>query len=250
MYEGRTDSQIKIRGHRVDLSEVEKVVSELQIVEKAIVLCYNAGQVDQALLAFVKLRNGSPLVSELQLESKLQDKLAEYMTPQVIIIDRVPLLVNGKVDRQALLKTYETANNNDGDLSVVLDYDYTDIPHHARSAAKVLFEAVGSVIGRSTRGATIAQYCNFYELGGNSLNSIFTITLLREKGYNIGISEFIAAKNLGDILEKMTSNKNSPMEIATENDWVRACPHLDMKAIPLRMVHKDQVIRYYQYISL
>ncbi|XP_039970507.1 mycosubtilin synthase subunit C [Bactrocera tryoni] len=238
MYEGRTDSQIKIRGHRVDLAEVEKNVSELPFVDKAIVLCYHAGKIDQTILAFVKLRDDSPLLSEMQIEAKLRDKLAEYMTPQVVLIDKVPYLVNGKVDRQALLKTYETANNNEGDSSIVLDYDYTHVPEDVQHIARDLFETVGGVIGRSTR-TTLSLRSNFYELGGNSLNSIYTVTLLREKGYNVGISEFIAAKDLGEILEKMAHNRNSNAMI---EDWSNAAPHLNMIAEPLSHAHKQDVV--------
>uniref|UniRef100_A0A1B0G5X8 Uncharacterized protein n=1 Tax=Glossina morsitans morsitans TaxID=37546 RepID=A0A1B0G5X8_GLOMM len=242
MYEGRTDSQIKIRGHRVDLSEVEKIVIELPQVEKAIVLCYHAGQVDQALLVFVKLRDDSPLINELQLESKLKNQLADYMMPQVVLIDHVPLLVNGKVDRQALLKLYETANNNEGDSSIVLDYDYSQVPDELREAAEDLFETVGNVIGRSTR-TTLSANSNFYELGGNSLNSIYTVTLLREKGYNIGISQFITAKDLGEILHTMTKDCETSMVEDDNELWINSCPHLDMEAIPLQHNHKNEVIQ-------
>ncbi|XP_067618590.1 beta-alanyl-bioamine nonribosomal peptide synthetase ebony [Eurosta solidaginis] len=238
MYEGRTDSQIKIRGHRVDLAEVEKNVSELPFVDKAIVLCYHVGKLDQTILAFVKLRDDSPLLSEIQIEAKLRDKLAEYMSPQVVLIDQVPYLVNGKVDRQALLKTYETANNNEGDSSIILDYDYTHIPDDVKHIAKELFEIVGGVIGRSIR-ATLTANSNFYELGGNSLNSIYTVTLLREKGYNVGISEFIASKDLGEILQKMINNRNST---SMYEDWASLVPHLDMIAEPLSDSHRKNVI--------
>lgn len=110
-YEGRTDSQVKIRGHRVDLSEIEKNLVEIPGVKKGIVLCYHAGQMDQAILAFASVDSASHL-HELQIEKILRNKLPEYMTPQVIIIDQVPLLVNGKIDRQTLLKMYENTNNN------------------------------------------------------------------------------------------------------------------------------------------
>lgn len=110
-YEGRTDSQVKIRGHRVDLSEIEKHVNEIDGVKKGIILCYHAGQMDQAVLAFVSVDNTS-LLHELQIEKILRNKIPEYMTPQVILIDHIPLLVNGKVDRQTLLKLYENTNNN------------------------------------------------------------------------------------------------------------------------------------------
>lgn len=110
-YEGRTDSQVKIRGHRVDLSEIEKNLVEIAGVKKGIVLCYHAGQMDQAILAFASVDSAAHL-HELHIEKILRNKLPEYMTPQVIIIDQVPLLVNGKIDRQSLLKMYENTNNN------------------------------------------------------------------------------------------------------------------------------------------
>ncbi|XP_077302857.1 nonribosomal peptide synthetase ebony [Arctopsyche grandis] len=204
-YEGRTDSQIKIRGHRVDLSEVEKSVLAIDGIDKGVVLCYKAGEMDQALLAFVTSEPTSKMTG-LKVESLLQDKLATYMIPQVIILDNIPLLVNGKVDRQSLLKMYENTNNND-DSSIILDIDYTNIPKSKMTAAEVLFHTVGSVIGRSTRN-TLSVKSNYYELGGNSLNSIYTITQLKKQGYLIGITDFIMAKNLGEVLNKMCSDDN------------------------------------------
>lgn len=111
-YEGRTDSQIKIRGHRVDLSEVERHLFAIQAVDKGLVLCYHAGEIDQALLAFVTVADGAGSLTGLQIESSLGTKLADYMVPQVIVVDTIPLLVNGKVDRQTLLRMYENTNNN------------------------------------------------------------------------------------------------------------------------------------------
>lgn len=110
-YEGRTDSQVKIRGHRVDLTEIERTLSDTDGIDKGIVLCYHAGQMDQAILAFVLTHSTSSLHA-LQIENMLRNKLPDYMVPQVIIIDQVPLLVNGKIDRQTLLKMYENTNNN------------------------------------------------------------------------------------------------------------------------------------------
>jgi acyl-coenzyme A synthetase/AMP-(fatty) acid ligase len=49
-YEGRTDSQIKIRGHRVDLSEVEKTLLSLPGIDKGIVLSYHVGEIGKFFL--------------------------------------------------------------------------------------------------------------------------------------------------------------------------------------------------------
>lgn len=111
-YEGRTDSQIKIRGHRVDLSEIEKNLFSISGVDKGVVLCYHPGEYDQTLLAFITIDQDSKLKLGMQFENALRSKLADYMIPQIVIIDSIPLLVNGKVDRQSLLKSYENTNNN------------------------------------------------------------------------------------------------------------------------------------------
>ena len=50
MYEGRVDSQIKVRGHRVDLTEVEKVISRISEIDGVVVLCYKPGELSQVLL--------------------------------------------------------------------------------------------------------------------------------------------------------------------------------------------------------
>lgn len=49
-YEGRADSQIKVRGHRIDLTEINAVVQQLEQVSKGIVLCYKPGQPEQVSL--------------------------------------------------------------------------------------------------------------------------------------------------------------------------------------------------------
>lgn len=74
-------------------------------------------------------------------------------------------------------------------------------------AAKVLFETVAFVLQRSARAA-ICVDANFYEIGGNSLNSIYTITRLNEQGYQISISDFLSATDLGEVLERMDRNQN------------------------------------------
>lgn len=124
------------------------------------------------------------------------------MIPQVVVIDNIPLLLNGKTDRQTLLKIYENSNlQNENDKAI--DCDYTGVSDILQEKAETLFRTVASVIGKSFR-STININSNFYELGGNSLNSIFTVTKLQDQGYQIAITDFLTAKNMKDILEKMT----------------------------------------------
>lgn len=203
IYEGRVDSQVKVRGHRVDLSEVEKIVSRVPNVDKAVVLCYKPGDLSQALLAFIITKEGTN-TNSTEIETILQKKMPLYMQPQIIIVDRIPLLTNGKTDRQTLLRQYESSKITTEDNEIA-SYDYTGVPEEDLEKAKVLFPTIASVIGTSSRG-TITSNGNFYELGGNSLNSIYTVTKLRDQGYYVGITEFITAKTLGEVLKLMKSN--------------------------------------------
>lgn len=236
-YEGRTDSQIKIRGYRVDLTEIEKNVTSLATVEKAIVLCYHAGESDQALLAFVELKEDvKNAVNEFQIEAKLQSQLPGYMVPQVIIMETIPLLVNGKIDRQSLLKSYESTNNNEGDSEQYIDKDYTGVPAGQMEMAQDLFEIVGHAIGRSVRG-TIGVKSNFYELGGNSLNSILTVSQLKEKGHFVSITQFISAANLGEILNVISKNGEKNYFSQLDEEFQR-----QLTVSPLRAEEKDNDI--------
>ncbi|KAK2589317.1 hypothetical protein KPH14_007867 [Odynerus spinipes] len=243
IYEGRVDSQVKVRGHRVDLSEVEKIVSRVPEVDKAVVLCYKPGDLSQALLAFVTTKNDTS-TGTTEIETTLKKRMPLYMQPQIIIVDRIPLLTNGKTDRQTLLRQYESSKTTN-ETNEITNCDYTGVPEEDLEKAKILFPTIASVIGASSRG-TITTNGNFYELGGNSLNSIYTVTKLRDQGYYVGITEFITAKTLGDVLRLMKnhaendclkesineeqryfemlndSHKKDAIEIITESFYVKA----------------------------
>lgn len=87
----------------------------------------------------------------------------------------------------------------------IANCDYTGVSEKDLAKAKILFPTIATVIGASNRG-TVNLNGNFYELGGNSLNSVYTVTKLRDQGYSIGITEFITAKTLADVLRLLKTN--------------------------------------------
>ena len=58
-FEGRLDSQVKVRGHRVDLAEIEKAVMEVAGVTKTIVLCYKPGDTHQRVLCYYTVQDSA-----------------------------------------------------------------------------------------------------------------------------------------------------------------------------------------------
>ncbi|MFL6192561.1 MAG: amino acid adenylation domain-containing protein, partial [Thermoanaerobaculia bacterium] len=100
-YLGRIDHQIKIRGFRVELGEIESALLAQPEIEAAVVLMREDTPGDRRLVAYVVSPGGE--VSAPDLRRALQDRLPEYMVPQFFVrLDAIPLNPNGKVERKAL----------------------------------------------------------------------------------------------------------------------------------------------------
>ena len=96
---GRTDHQIKLRGHRIELEEIETVLNRHPEVLQAVVVLHGEGS-DQQLIALVRLPDEADVG---QLRPWLQTHLPEYMIPSAFLpIQEIPLTPNGKVDRKRL----------------------------------------------------------------------------------------------------------------------------------------------------
>lgn len=71
-----------------------------------------------------------------------------------------------------------------------------------KEKAKALFQTIGECLGPNLRGR-ITYTSNFFQLGGNSLNSVYTVAKLCDMGYFIGLQDFVSAKNLLEVANKM-----------------------------------------------
>ena len=98
---GRTDYQVKIRGHRIELPEIETRLTELPAVREAVVIAKEIEAGDQRLIAYVVGTDGRP--DEDGLKDTLRGLLPEAMVPSTIMaLDALPLTPNGKIDRRRL----------------------------------------------------------------------------------------------------------------------------------------------------
>lgn len=97
---GRSDHQIKLRGHRIELSEIEIAIERHPSVRQAAVRLQGEGG-RKHLVGFVCFKNG--LTQPHQVRSWLHENLPDYMIPSVLApIDELPLTPNGKIDRKCL----------------------------------------------------------------------------------------------------------------------------------------------------
>ena len=99
---GRADNQVKLRGFRIELGEIEAVLGQHAQVQAAVVVVRQASPGDPRVMAYVVPRPGIvPTGGDLR--RFLEEKLPEYMVPSAYrVVEALPLLPNGKVDRQAL----------------------------------------------------------------------------------------------------------------------------------------------------
>jgi len=99
---GRKDFQVKIRGHRIESSEIEMALTNSRLVKDAIVIARENASGDQSLLAYVvPAEMPGPTVGELR--RALEKTLPDYMIPAgFMLLEQFPLLPNGKVNRRAL----------------------------------------------------------------------------------------------------------------------------------------------------
>src|SRR5688500_18348855 len=151
-YFGRNDQQVKIRGHRIETGEIETALLERAEVGRAVVLVREEAGRGKQLAAFVMSSNGVE-PSGKELRGYLQERMPEYMVPtSIAVVSEVPLMPNGKVDRQALLSL----------SNAVPESEYEG----ARNEVEELLAQVWQEVLGIER---VGIHDNFFELGGHSL---------------------------------------------------------------------------------
>lgn len=151
---GRIDFQVKLRGFRIELEEIESVLNQHTQVQQAVVLVRGNRQEDKKLVAFVVPVKSNPLGAN-DLRAYLRSQLPEYMVPAVfVILDHIPLTPNGKVDRNALPET----NGSRTDTEVAYLPPSTEMERIVVRVWQNVLE-----IDR------VGLYDNFFDLGGHSL---------------------------------------------------------------------------------
>ncbi len=167
-FRGRIDDQIKIRGFRVELREIEALLDAQPWVRQAIVVLRNVDGLDE-LVAFITT-NGSPLdIDQVrELRTKLRERIPAYMVPSRFeMLESLPRLPSGKVNRKAL-KTVE--------LTTSAAFAGEQEPP-ANETEAVLLRAAQRVL---PPGAIPLDADFFTDLGGHSLLAARFISLVRE----------------------------------------------------------------------
>ncbi|MEE1866831.1 amino acid adenylation domain-containing protein [Pseudomonas auratipiscis] len=169
-YIGRIDHQVKIRGFRIELGEIEARLQALDGIRDAVVLA-QPGPSGAQLVAYVVADDAQLEIAELK--ARLKASLPDYMVPaHVLLLERLPLTTNGKLDRKALPQPDSQAQQQ----------VYTTPREGLEQQIAELWQQVLQVerVGRDD---------NFFELGGDSIISIQMVSRARQAGIRFTTKE-------------------------------------------------------------
>ncbi len=212
-FRGRIDDQVKIRGFRVELGEVEAAICDLPGVTHAATYLRKDGDIDQ-LVAFVGLRNGETFDTTAA-RTTLRARLPAYMVPQHFeIIETLPTLASGKLDRKALKA-----------IPITFAASQEEQVEPATPTEAVLLSAARTIFP----GRAIPFTVDFFtELGGHSLLAARFISIVRETPSLAGITlkDMYGQRTLRAIAIEMDTRTAitaaAPAKAAVDNAFVPA----------------------------
>ncbi|WP_280490442.1 non-ribosomal peptide synthetase [Nocardia carnea] len=188
---GRADRQVKIRGHRVELGEIEQAVTAHPQVRRAIALA--VGQRAQArLVAFVEpeapaAERADPARLPEDLPGFLADRLPPAWIPELLPLLDPPLTANGKVDHAALARRAETAAGPD-----VSEPREPIRPGLETRIARIWAETLGT--------EPTGRHTSFFGAGGDSLSATRLVSRLgRELGISVTLREFFTTPTIAGL---------------------------------------------------
>ncbi|MGP5369933.1 non-ribosomal peptide synthetase, partial [Pseudomonas helleri] len=178
---GRADSQVKVRGHRIELGEIEAALARHPCVNSAVALV-----ADHRLMAAVTASTCAEVLAR-----HLEQCLPAYMRPeQILVLERLPLSSNGKVDRRALLAPLSAAAQ---------PRDAMD--EQPLSAGE---QVIAELWQHLLKVPSVSRHDNFFRLGGDSLLATRFLEMLRSRlGVELPMGQLFGAASLLEVAQTL-----------------------------------------------
>lgn len=211
-YLERIDYQVKLRGFRIELGEIATVLTQHPQVQQAVVMLRHDDNLEKRLVAYIVLIPGvtaNSLTSELR--QFLVTKLPAYMVPSAYVtLDKLPLTLNGKIDRNALPNPELTRP----ELETQYIVPRTEVE-----------QAIAQIWQQVLKVDKVGIHDNFFDLGGHSLLMVKVHSQLREKfAANISLVEMFRHPTISALTEyfSQTNDENSPQAEDLRNEALAA----------------------------
>ncbi|RMU78137.1 Amino acid adenylation, partial [Pseudomonas syringae pv. apii] len=171
-YLGRNDFQVKIRGLRIEIGEIEAALAKHPAVHEAVVTAREDIPGDKRLVAYYTQSAEHTAVDLEILRSHLQQQLPEYMVPAIyVLLEAMPLTSNGKLDRKALPAP-------DGDALISRGYEAP------QGEVETLLASIWADVLKVEQ---VGRHDHFFELGGHSLLAVKLIERMRQVGLSADV---------------------------------------------------------------
>jgi hypothetical protein len=211
---GRMDQQVKVRGHRIEPTEVEHAILSNGAVCDAVVVIRKQGRQEPELVGFVVASEGtvvSDMEMEMEIRKYLQTLLPSYMVPaQIIMVCQMPINANGKVDRLELSQRAHVTPKNKPSTTRVA-------PSNQVEAA--LCEEFADVLG-----AEVGITDSFFGLGGHSLMAMKLATRIsRRLGAQVSVKDIFVQPTPLDLASKIRFNQMRDQAASNESSHTGNC---------------------------
>jgi amino acid adenylation domain-containing protein len=184
-FHGRRDTQVKIRGNRVELGEIEVLLAQQPGVQQAVVVAREDVPGHKRLVAYVIVPAANFSVPLLR--AALTERLPDFMLPTYYVrLDELPRTTSGKVDKAQL----PPPDHSRPDLTVLY-----------RPARTALEKEIVGMWGEWLQLDPVGLDDNFFELGGNSLLAQQTIAALEQRGFAVPITKLYQYPTVGALAE-------------------------------------------------
>ncbi|HHL31148.1 MAG TPA: amino acid adenylation domain-containing protein, partial [Oceanospirillales bacterium] len=189
---GRIDKQIKIRGFRVELGEIESVLNHYQDISQSVVI-YDAEK--SKLNAYLVCHSNKENINTTAIRAYMSKTLPDYMLPDTfILLDELPLTTHGKIDKNAL-KGKTIVENTEHYIAPIGELENT--------LAKIWSRLLNIEYPKISRKG------NFFKLGGHSLLTIRLLTEIRsEFAKDLSVREIFQTPVLRDLANTIKHKKN------------------------------------------
>jgi acyl carrier protein len=182
---GRKDFQVKIRGQRVEVTEIDMALSEHTAVKEAVTVARDDAMGDKCLVAYI-VPATTPAPTSKELRLFLQQQLPDYMVPSaIVLLDAMPLTPNGKLDRQALPPP---------DFSAVRSETMFVAPRNVveRRLADIWREILGL--------ERVGIQDSFFDLGGHSISATQVVSRVRDVfGVDLALGVLLATPTVAEL---------------------------------------------------
>lgn len=189
-YVGRNDFQVKIRGLRIELEEIENAMCSVDGIMQSVVVVRKNKEGRQIICAFYTGKE----IDTKEIRQIIGKGLPQYMIPHIFThMEELPLTTSGKISRQTLPEV---------DLSNIdLSVEYV-APGTEKEA--ILIQMTSEVLNLDK----ISMLDNFFDLGGDSLKGIELISKMEAKGYKIDTRSIFDSNTMMDLAEKLEIAEN------------------------------------------